>query len=321
MRNGAFAVALILLAATIPFLLGSGASVVSAAPVVGSGDFDLDTLDETENIYTNATPVWAGVSVSVTQGQVQVESVVGEVTTILGTVGPGCACVFEGEYTLVRLRALAPSTGTYVNRRPTDVRTDPDHAVGGGTAVLPGSPMRILVRPNATARVLLVRSTATSSEDLAFTVRSSETGENLVAVLEGNSTCLVLPDVTELWLVGIGPVTYELLDGGIMAAAAAQPDVKIPNWEEKDEEDEFNLTEVVIHTNTSGTQCFSVEIENTGTKTIVVRHTNAAGEVQDPVPVLPGNKTTVSCANKKIWLTAHSGSSQAKYTVTAVTAP
>ena len=181
--------------------------------------------------------------------------------------------------------------------------------------------MRVFVRSDGATRHLSVASSATPSEDWAFSVRRSQTGDDLVKILEGNSTYVACPDITELWLVGTGPVTFEVLDGAVMAAAKDQPDVRVPEWRAKKEGEEVNPTEVVIHTNTTETQCFSVEIENKGKESLKVHFEDSAGDPQTPINLLAGNKTTVSCANSRIWLTSPEGTGSADYEVKAVSSP
>ena len=293
--------------------------MVRAALVVGSGTFNIEMPDMTYDVYECVTPEWAGVTISVSQGSAQVESINSGVPTILGTVGANSACIFEGEYSHVRVRARGgPCMGLVSNRRPTD-GTGPDRTVGIGSVTLSEKPVRIFVRTNGATRHLTVDSSATSSQAWAFSVRSSHTGDDLVKVLEGNSTFVACSGVTELWLVGTGPVTFEVLDGAIMATAKNPPDVTVPKYGKKKDGEAVNSTEVIIHTNTTGTQCFSVEIENKGTHALVMHIENAKGEAQTPFILLKGNTTTISCANKRIWLTSPGQTGAADYEVKAVT--
>jgi len=122
------------------------ASPALAAPEIGSGNFSLSSVNDTQTLYTSSAspPDTVAVTVTVTSGSVQVEKDVSGTWTSLGTLPAGRVGIFESDFAAVRVKALsASSAGAYSNRGPTSSTSDPDHVIGHGVMELGATPVRV----------------------------------------------------------------------------------------------------------------------------------------------------------------------------------
>ena len=180
-----------------------------AAPVLGSGAIGLLSINDTQTVYSSPTTPAdiVAVTVTTTAGIVQVEKLASGNWVAIGSVPAGEVCVFEGAFTSLRVVATgAPVVGTYSNRGPTDVASNPDHAVGTGTIVVGSSAVNVFTSSASLARNIVV--TATSG---SITLRTTSTGVDIVTLQSGRTEAYRSP-AGAFWLVGPGSATFTVLD-------------------------------------------------------------------------------------------------------------
>ena len=166
-------------------------------------------MNDTQTVYTATTSPFplAAVSISSTAGAVMVEHQVGPLWISLGVVPANAICVFEGPHAAVRVKAqVASSTGTYSNRAPTDVATDPDHVVGTGTMSFGTTPVAVFLAPGSLDRTIFV--TCTSGE---VKLRTTSGGSDLLTISAGRFD-VYRAQASAYWLVGTGAAAFTVLD-------------------------------------------------------------------------------------------------------------
>lgn len=284
---GSLGVAAVGLAFIVAGVSPIGVNPAAAAPVTSADVFSLAAINDTQTVFSSGSLTNVGVSVAVSSGEASVEGFNGSWSG-LGVVMPNQSETFEGNFTQVRVKALAASTaGSYSDRNPTDVASV-DHLVGAGTITIGASAVRVFANSGGPTRHILI-----SGGSANVTLRTSSGGGDLETVYAGDGAYYCQAGVTEYWIAGSGTVSYKIYDNFSVVDGDNVPTTYSAT----------TTTKKRVFTG-DGTECFIVHLTNSSSTAATIHYKYKANTGAETDITLAGNSSTdITCKLEFIEIT------------------